>query len=189
MLFLKIVFLVWVIQYRENIVAASVCESVDNDGCCDGYYLEKANCTKCMPGYIGPKCTIPCLYPSYGELCQGNCSCSKSSCDISTGCKALITDNKTSFPVTIEHTASRRSVTLYTTAAPSSISGTINGVLIILILIFGGVDIFLICIHLVLFVIDHQRENTPQRQNTTGRQFVTRNNSMYENIEIGLSNY
>ena len=39
-----------------------------------------------MPGNIGPNCTIPCRYPTYGELCQGYCNCSNSSCDVSTGC-------------------------------------------------------------------------------------------------------
>ena len=89
--------------------------------------------------------------------------------------------------MTIEHKGSDRNLTLY--SSPDATKSTINGILIILILIFGGVYILLICIHSVLFVIDHQKENTPQMQYTTGRQSVTMNNSMYENIEIDLSNY
>ena len=46
---------------------------------------------ECMPGYLGPNCTLSCPYPTYGEQCEGHCDCSKPSCDIATGCRAPIT--------------------------------------------------------------------------------------------------
>lgn len=45
----------------------------------------------CMPGYIGLNCTTHCPYPSYGERCQGYCNCENDTCDVSTGCKHLMT--------------------------------------------------------------------------------------------------
>ena len=53
----------------------------------------------------------------------------------------------------MEHKGSGKNVTLYSTATPDR---TINGILIILIRVFGG--ILLICVHSVLFVIDHRRK-------------------------------
>nr|XP_022289820.1 uncharacterized protein LOC111101582 [Crassostrea virginica] len=207
---LKVAFSVWFIQNSGKSAASPICERDYNGGCCDGYYFNatKAACAKCMPGYIGPNCTLSCLYPTYGEECQGNCNCSNSSCDISTGCRAPIIDGDTCqghsncsntectastecttlSTVTIEHKASERNVTLYSISVPDATKSTINGILIILIRIFGGVDILLICAHSVLFGIDHQRKRSSQMKKTIGRRFVTRSNSMYENIEIGLSN-
>ena len=85
--------------------------------------------------------------------------------------------NKTKF-YTLEYSSSTVSGTLNDTT--SSIT---NGILITLIKIFGGVDILLIFIYTVIFVIDRQREkNAYQTENTAT--YTTRNNSMYENVEI-----
>lgn len=43
--------------------------------------------SECMPGYNGPRCNIPCPFPTFGERCQGFCNCSRNQCDVSTGCK------------------------------------------------------------------------------------------------------
>ena len=43
------------------------------------------------PGYTGPKCTLQCPYPTYGDKCQGYCDCDNDTCDISTGCTILTT--------------------------------------------------------------------------------------------------
>lgn len=58
----------------------------------------------------------------------------------------------------------------------------INGILIILITFFGGVDILLIFIYMVIFVIDTQKEKRAN-QTENSPSYVTRNNIMYENIE------
>lgn len=94
-------------------------------------------------------------------------------------------DKETSFHQTIEptfYTMKYSSSTIsYTTIGTTSFST--NDVLIILIKIFGGVDILLIFMYLVIFVIDRQREkSTHQTENTLT--YTIRNNSMYENIEI-----
>ena len=46
---------------------------------------------ECMTGYTGFNCTIRCPFPSYGDNCQGNCTCSKEDCDVSTGCRTVTT--------------------------------------------------------------------------------------------------
>lgn len=47
--------------------------------------------SECMQGYIGLNCTEKCPYPTFGERCQGYCSCSNDMCDVTTGCKTLVT--------------------------------------------------------------------------------------------------
>ena len=42
---------------------------------------------ECGPGYFGPNCTFKCIYPTYGDECQGLCDCENKTCDISTGCR------------------------------------------------------------------------------------------------------
>ena len=101
-------------------------------------------------------------------------------------------DKETSFHQTIEPTYIYNNTTFktmkyssstmsYTTIGTTSFST--NAVLIILIKIFGGVDILLNFMYAVIFVIDRQREkSTHQTENTPT--YTIRNNSMYENIEI-----
>ncbi|XP_078334329.1 uncharacterized protein LOC144625834 isoform X2 [Crassostrea virginica] len=85
--------LIWILTYNVRVGYLFLCESAENNGCCDGYFLnfDSKKCEKCMAGYIGPNCTIRCPYPTYGELCQGNCDCNKNSCDVSTGCRTWTT--------------------------------------------------------------------------------------------------
>lgn len=42
---------------------------------------------ECSIGYTGINCQEQCPYPTYGEICQKICSCNRSLCDFSTGCK------------------------------------------------------------------------------------------------------
>ena len=101
-------------------------------------------------------------------------------------------DVLTSYPVTLESTNVYNKTTFYTvdfisSAVSEAPNGTtslpIDGILINLIKIFGGVDILLIFIYTVIFVIDRQREkNAYQTENSTS--YTTRYNTMYENIEI-----
>lgn len=46
-----------------------------------------------MSGHIGPNCTILCVYPTFGEECQGYCDCDKDVCNASTGCTNSSTGN------------------------------------------------------------------------------------------------
>ncbi|XP_048766575.2 cell death abnormality protein 1-like isoform X2 [Ostrea edulis] len=46
---------------------------------------------ECSPGYVGPNCSIPCRYPSFGQDCQLKCSCEESDCHGVTGCKGVST--------------------------------------------------------------------------------------------------
>lgn len=41
---------------------------------------------ECAIGYYGVDCEEPCLYPYYGENCNGNCECFQQYCNISFGC-------------------------------------------------------------------------------------------------------
>ena len=101
-------------------------------------------------------------------------------------------DDLTSFPLTIEPTSVYNNTTVNTMEYLSSTiseasnetkSPIINGILIILIKIFGGVDILLIFIYAAIFVIDrHRAKSVYHTENTPS--FTIRNNSMYENIEI-----
>lgn len=43
-----------------------------------------------MPGYTGIECTFECPYPSFGNDCQGYCSCSIELCDVARGCRSPI---------------------------------------------------------------------------------------------------
>ncbi|XP_078334363.1 laminin subunit alpha lam-3-like isoform X1 [Crassostrea virginica] len=71
-----------------------MCDGNLNNGCCLGYTWNPSSqsCEKCTPGYTGLNCTIRCPYPSYGENCQRNCTCSKEDCDVSTGCRTVTTE-------------------------------------------------------------------------------------------------
>ena len=101
-------------------------------------------------------------------------------------------DELTSFPLTLESTNVYNNTTFHTveftsSTAPQTLNGTtsltIDGILINLITIFGGVDILLIFIYTVIFVIDRQREKSAyQTENSPSH--TTRYNTMYENIEI-----
>lgn len=44
-----------------------------------------------MPGYTGLNCSEKCPYPHYGEKCKQMCKCSNETCDVSSGCRNLIT--------------------------------------------------------------------------------------------------
>ncbi|XP_055999723.1 platelet endothelial aggregation receptor 1-like [Ostrea edulis] len=56
-------------------------------GCVDGYYRNgtSGTCIKCLPGYIGPNCSVPCLEGLYGNECQQQCPSSCSICNIIDG--------------------------------------------------------------------------------------------------------
>lgn len=43
----------------------------------------------CPTGYFGQNCSKPCVYPSFGERCQGECKCTEEMCNIITGCKGF----------------------------------------------------------------------------------------------------
>ena len=97
----------------------------------------------------------------------------------------------TSFPLTLESTNVYSKTTFHTVEFTSStvsetpngtISLPIDGILISLIKIFGGVDILLIFIY-TFFVIDRQREKSAYHTETSPS-YTTGNNSIYENIAI-----
>lgn len=65
--------------------------------CCVGYMWNETlqNCTKCSIGFTGIRCEEQCPFPTYGEICQKECNCTRDLCDFSTGCKpnrTLVTD-------------------------------------------------------------------------------------------------
>lgn len=41
---------------------------------------------ECAIGFFAKDCKLRCPYPSYGDGCQGNCNCQKTSCDYVFGC-------------------------------------------------------------------------------------------------------
>ena len=43
----------------------------------------------CPPGYFGYLCKAKCVYPYYGEECQGHCDCSENLCDVTHGCQPV----------------------------------------------------------------------------------------------------
>ena len=43
----------------------------------------------CLPGYFGYLCKAKCVYPFYGEECQGHCDCNENLCDVTHGCKPV----------------------------------------------------------------------------------------------------
>ena len=45
----------------------------------------------CPPGYFGYLCKAKCVYPYYGEECQGHCDCGDNLCDVTYGCQ-LVTE-------------------------------------------------------------------------------------------------
>ncbi|XP_062587008.1 cell death abnormality protein 1-like [Saccostrea cucullata] len=64
--------------------------------CCANYKWnnETQQCEKCLPGYSGDYCSQSCPYPFYGDECQGKCDCDNEACNVSTGCKIVITGKK-----------------------------------------------------------------------------------------------
>lgn len=88
----------------------------------------------------------------------------------------------------MESTHSVENVTLYTqTISTTKSTGTVKNILILLIQLFGGVDILLICSYTVVFMIDRRR-NKNLKENSNGQ--IARYTAMYENIEIdNSSNY
>ena len=102
-------------------------------------------------------------------------------------------DELTSFPLTLESTNVYvyNNTTFHTVGFTSStvsktpngtISLPIDGILISLIKIFGGVDILLIFIY-TFFLIDRQREKSAYHTENSPS-YTTGNNSVYENIAI-----
>lgn len=51
----------------------------------------------CTQGYFGLNCTLQCPYPYYGDRCRRRCECDKDSCDVSTGCRPITTDEHRAF--------------------------------------------------------------------------------------------
>lgn len=60
----------------------------EDDDCC---WVRSTNgteiCSKCLKGYMGNKCELPCRYPGYGKLCQQSCNCEEKNCNHITGCQ------------------------------------------------------------------------------------------------------
>ncbi|XP_078316194.1 uncharacterized protein LOC111099618 [Crassostrea virginica] len=178
-----------------------------NRKCCEGYIwdLNKGICEKCKPGYIGPNCSIKCPHPAYGDTCQEICNCSEDECDSVTGCKPMSSVkfepsvvgeyttqetypssgfyNATVFRYQVSTSAPNKSEYTTRESWSKSVSGDLKGTLVILIKLFGVVDIFLICVYELIFMHDHLKE----RKATQNREFVERNNYIYENVEIVFS--
>ncbi|XP_055999716.1 multiple epidermal growth factor-like domains protein 10 [Ostrea edulis] len=55
--------------------------------CDEGYYRNETSgtCIKCLPGYIGPNCSVPCVEGLYGNECQQQCPSSCSICNVIDG--------------------------------------------------------------------------------------------------------
>ena len=91
-------------------------------------------------------------------------------------------DDEEYFSETMVSTHSVENTTLYTqTISTTKPTGTVKNILILLIQLFGGVDILLICSYTVVFMIDRRR-NKNQKENSNGQ--TARYTAMYENIEI-----
>lgn len=91
-------------------------------------------------------------------------------------------DDEEYFSETIESTHSVENTTLYTQRiSTTKPTGTVKNILILLIQLFGGVDILLICSYTIVFMIDRRR-NKNQKENSNGQ--TARYTAMYENIEI-----
>ena len=58
---------------------------------------------ECGPGYFGPNCTFICIYPGYGDGCQGICECDNKTCDIFTGCRIPTTGILMCSKITIKY--------------------------------------------------------------------------------------
>ncbi|XP_062579604.1 uncharacterized protein LOC134241584 [Saccostrea cucullata] len=66
----------------------SICGSLKGSICCAGSFWNdnKLTCEKCPIGYRSINCSISCIFPSYGEDCQGTCECKENLCDHRFGC-------------------------------------------------------------------------------------------------------
>lgn len=132
--------------------------------------------SECMPGYVGLNCKTKCLYPTYGDRCQENCDCNKDMCDVSTGCKNLITGifiyirmrniNKVYQRLTDEliwfcfvleqyNTSEEIDVPMIanTTVFAKTVSKT-DQLLLLSIKMVGGVDIVLLAAYVVICIYD-----------------------------------
>lgn len=54
---------------------------------------------ECPVGYYSENCSEKCMYPSYGEECQGECHCSQPMCNFITGCS----DSSSKFTCNAKH--------------------------------------------------------------------------------------
>lgn len=161
--------------------------------CCVGYFWSQTinRCEQCMPGYTGLNCTTRCPYPLYGYRCQGYCDCSNDTCDVSTGCRTITSaplDTLSNAPnQTFSNVMNKtETIIMVQSDVTSSTIGTripaSNKTLHILIILFGGVDIILICIHSAICVSDRRRQKRNIAMENTRN--IPGKNSTYENVEI-----
>uniref|UniRef100_A0A8W8J5K8 Uncharacterized protein n=2 Tax=Magallana gigas TaxID=29159 RepID=A0A8W8J5K8_MAGGI len=83
-------YILWIIcVFFGQLSDALLCYRNGLPFCCSGYKKNETSgqCDKCVPGYAGPNCAYSCDYPTYGEDCLRECSCSVDLCDFSSGCK------------------------------------------------------------------------------------------------------
>lgn len=191
-------FLLVDIGLRGDALSQGVCENSTTIVCCVGYYwINITNtCEECMPGYIGLNCTTRCPYPSYGNRCQGHCNCSNYTCDVSTGCTSHTTDingNVSSFlPILSFETArtenytTTMNVTQSTEIPISEQLPTRSDILRILILVFGLVDLSLICAYAAVSKSNRCMLNV--HVEIENSRYFPGNNSTYENIDITFTN-
>lgn len=161
--------------------------------CCDGYFwnLTINRCELCMPGYSGLNCTTRCPYPSYGYRCQGYCDCGNDTCDVSTGCRTITSAALDPLSITPDPTSSNimNKTEIFSAIQSESTKSTVgqpsptsNKTLHILIILFGGVDIILICIHSAICVSDRRRQKRKIAMKNIRN--IPGKNSAYENVEI-----
>nr|XP_022290070.1 multiple epidermal growth factor-like domains protein 10 [Crassostrea virginica] len=180
----ELILLIWFIANSTSITASGICGGENGRECCDGFYLNASTkkCEECKPGSFGRNCSLICPFPTYGKKCQNKCNCDNETCNAITGCTTQTTDDEEYFSETMESTHSVENTTLYTqTISTTKPTGTVKNILILLIQLFGGVDILLICSYTIVFMIDRRR-NKNQKDNSNGQ--IARYTAMYENIEI-----
>ncbi|XP_048771687.2 platelet endothelial aggregation receptor 1-like [Ostrea edulis] len=68
---------------------SKLCGSRGGIVCCSGYQWNEAqrNCTRCMDGFYGTNCNIPCPYPMFGWRCHLECMCGSEDCHHVYGCR------------------------------------------------------------------------------------------------------
>ncbi|XP_062587073.1 uncharacterized protein LOC134248687 [Saccostrea cucullata] len=163
------------------------CEIGFNSCCPDfRWNVESKQCEKCTPGYIGENCTSKCPYPFYGEACQEKCNCEKDICDFYSGCPLVTTESEALSPtlttLTENHnwTSGDHTETNFTRKITRQFQA--NNILLVLIIVFGCMDIIMICAHLSVCFYDRKYDAILPEIGDAYENYP--GNTMYENVQI-----